>query len=222
MKKRPINFSWPAILSFSEKNDKEEERFSRGKLKVFYKGLTKDNRYFSDEFSEQLLTSLPYTPIVGHYDEEKDDFVGHATEQEIYGIVDPIGDIGFEEDEDGTVWAVCDTVYYTERPDKVGQIAKKIEGHSQSLELDPTTAKYVVNYDEKKRFKNIEFTAGHFVGVSVLGKDQQPAFTGSRFFTADERFEEKMKILKEYCERKELEKQNGGIEMNLNDFLTLS
>lgn len=222
MKKRPISFNWPATLSFSAENSNENERFSRGKLRVFYKGETADHRYFSDDFSEELVKSLPYTPIVSHYDEEKDDFVGHATEQDIYGIVDPRGEVSFETDDEGITWAICDTVYYTERPDKVGEIAKKIEGHSQSLELDPKTVKYTVNYDEKKHFKNIEFTAGHFVGVSVLGKDQKPAFTGSAFFSADEVFEAKMKLLKEYCEQKNEETQSGEDTMNFTEFMKLS
>ena len=111
-------------------------------------------------------------------------------------------------------------MYYTKRPDKVGEIAKKIEGHSQSLELDPSTVKYVVNYDEKKHFKNIEFTAGHFVGVSVLGRDQQPAFTGSAFFTTDELIES-LKLLHDYCDQNG-QNQPGGNEMNLSEFVKLS
>lgn len=220
MKRQTINFSWPATLSFSADNNNENERFTRGKLRVFYKGETADHRYFSDEFAEELIKSLPYTPIVSYYDEEKDDFVGHATEQNIYGIVDPHGTISFEA-EDDAMWCICDTVMYTERPDKVGEIAKKIEGHSQSLELDPSTVKYTINYDEKRHFKNIEFTAGHFVGVSVLGNDQKPAFTGSHFFTSDEMFEEKMKMLRDYCESKH-DQDLGGNEMNLQEFMKLS
>lgn len=219
MKRQTINFSWPATLSFSAENGNENERFTRGKLEVFYKGETADHRYFSDEFAEELIKSLPYTPIVSCYDEEKDDFVGHATEQAIYGIVDPKGEITFKED-NGQTWCVCDTIMYTERPDKVGEIAKKIEGHSQSLELDPSTVKYTINYDEKRHFKNIEFTAGHFIGVSVLGKDQKPAFTGSAFFSTDT-FAEKMEILKNYCEQKD-DQTFGGNEMNLQEFMKLS
>ena len=90
------------------------------------------------------------------------------------------------------------------------------------MELDPTTVKYTVNYDERRHFKNIEFTAGHFVGVSVLGKDQKPAFTGSAFFTSDEMFEAKMKLLKEYCENAKDPSQTGGTEMNLSEFIKLS
>lgn len=220
-KRKPINFRWPATLSFVTESDSENERFSRGKLKVFYKGETADHRFFSDEFSEELIKSLPYTPIVSHYDEKKDDFVGHATEQDIYGIVDPRGEITFETDSDNVTWAICDTIYYTERPDKVGEIAKKIEGHSQSLELDPSTVKYTINYDERKHFKNIEFTAGHFIGVSVLGNDQEPAFTGSAFFASNEQFQQKMEILKNYCEGK-TDQLGETKNMDVTEFLKLS
>lgn len=220
MKKQAINFSWPAQLSDFAK-DTVQENFSRGRLKVFYKGETADHRFFSDSFSEELIKSLPYTPVVSYYDEEKEDFVGHATEQQVLGIVDPCIEPSFEEDEEGKVWCVCDVVLYTERPDKVGDLAKKIVGHKQSLELDPCSVQYKINYDEKKHFKNIEFTAGRFVGVSVLGKDQKPAFTGSTFFACDEKFENKMQILREYCERQN-DSTEGGNEMNLHEFMKLS
>lgn len=227
MGKLKIDYSIPVKMSSFSKDDKQEN-FSRGKLSVFYKGTTGDNRFFSDEFSESLVRTLPYTPIVSYYDESKDDFVGHATEQQILGIVDPCGEITFETLEDGNIWCVCDTVYYTERPDKVGELAKKIEGHSQSLELDPKTVKYKINYDERKHFKNIEFTAGTFVGVSVLGKNQKPAFTGSAFFACcdDAKFQEKMSLLKDYCESRKNENNenthNGGNEMNFQEFVKLS
>ena len=220
MKKQVINFSWPAQLSDFAK-DTVQENFSRGRLKVFYKGETADHRFFSDSFSEELIKSLPYTPIVSYYDEEKEDFVGHATEQQILGIVDPCVEPSFEEDEDGKIWCICDCVFYTERPDRVGDLAKKIVGHKQSLELDPSSVQYKINYDEKKHFKNIEFTAGKFVGVSVLGNDQKPAFSGSAFFACDENFENKMKILREYCE-KQNDQLEGGNEMNLQEFMKLS
>ena len=57
MKKQVINFSWPAQLSDFAK-DTVQENFSRGKLKVFYKGETADHRFFSDSFSEELIKSL--------------------------------------------------------------------------------------------------------------------------------------------------------------------
>ncbi len=214
-----INYSWPVqLINFSK--DEAQENFSRGQLKVFYKGETADHRYFSDSFSEQLIESLPYTPVVSYWDAEKDDFVGHATEQQILGIVDPCIAPRFEKDDEGVEWCVCDVVLYTERPDQTGDLAKKIVGHPQSLELDPHSVKYTINYDDKRHFKNIEFTEGKFVGVSVLGNDQKPAFTGSTFFSCDEKFESKMKILREYCENDQ--KTKGGQVMDLAEFMKLS
>lgn len=201
------------------------EVFSRGKLKVFYKGETADHRYFSDAFAEKLLKSLPYTPIVSYYDEEAKDFRGHAPEQAIYGIVDPCKQPHFETDDGGKQWCVCDVVIYTERAGKIGEIAKQIVGHQQSLER--TDAKYVINYDAHRHFKNIEFTDGKFVGVSVLGNDQEPAFTGSQFFTAEaqETLEQKLKLLRDYCSQAAHENldqkektSNGGFSMQITNY----
>ena len=206
-------------------DDTPNEVFSRGKLKVFYKGETADHRYFSDAFAEKLLKSLPYTPIVSYYDEEAKDFRGHSPEQAIYGIVDPCRQPRFEKDEDGKEWCVCDVVIYTERAGKIGEIAKQIVGHKQSLER--TDAKYVINYDAHRHFKNIEFTDGKFVGVSVLGNDQEPAFTGSQFFTAEaqEALEAKLKLLRDYCSQAAQENldqkektSNGGFSMQITNY----
>ena len=206
-------------------DDAPNEVFSRGKLKVFYKGETADHRYFSDAFAEKLLKSLPYTPIVSYYDEEAKDFRGHSPEQAIYGIVDPCRQPRFEKDDDGKEWCVCDVVIYTERAGKIGEIAKQIVGHKQSLER--TDAKYVINYDAHRHFKNIEFTDGKFVGVSVLGNDQEPAFTGSQFFTAEaqETLEAKLKLLRDYCSQAAQENldqkektSNGGFSMQITNY----
>lgn len=85
-------------------------------------------------------------------------------------------------------------------------------------------AQYTINYDEKRHFKNIEFTEGKFIGVSVLGNDQTPAFTGSQFFDSNSDFEEKMNLLKEYCEKKNgQESQEKIMEIkNYSDFMKLS
>ena len=220
MKKPAINYSWPVILSdFSQ--DSVNENFSRAKLAVFFKGETQDKRYFSDSFAEKVIATLPYTPVVSCYDEEKEDFVGHASEQQIYGIVDPCVAPVFETRDDGKVWCIAEVVLYTERPDKTGEIAQKIVGQPHSLELNPKTVKYTINYDERKHFKNIEFTAGDFIGVSVLGKDQKPAFAGSEFFSVNEEFENKIQVLRDYCEHRE-DHTDGGEIMNLQEFMKLS
>ena len=176
-----------------------------------------------------MKKSLPYTPVVGFYDEEQEDFVGHATEQQIYGMVDPCAEItDYVDPDDGNKWCVCDVVLYTERPDKVGDIAQKIVGHKQSLEIDPKTVKYTINYDSRKHFKNIEFTAGSFIGLSVLGDSEKPAFTGSEFFSLNEdlissKMKEKLDILSKYCADRHQEKLGGTKDnMNYTEFVKLS
>lgn len=211
------HFYVPAQLSAFSGEGEGDTRFTRAKLKVFYKGTTADNRLFTEEFSSGLIKTLPLTPVVGYYDAEKEDFVGHATEQQILGVVDPTVEPQFEKADDGNTWAVCDTVLYTERPDQVGDIAKKIVGKSQSLELNPKTIQYKVNYDEKKHFKNLEFTAGEIIGLSVLGDDQKPAFTGSSFFSCfgENDFVKKMNMLKKYC-AEEAVKRTANMDKNTN------
>lgn len=164
----------------------ESQRFTRAKLKVFYVGMTADGRLFTKNFSEGLIKTIAYTPVVSHYNSEKDDFEGHASQQNIYGIVDPLVAPTFIE-EDGVTWAVCDVILYTKRPDETGSIAQKIVGHPQSLELKPETVQYKINRNKYTgKFENIEFISGEFIGVSVLGSDQKPAFTGSGFFDEQE------------------------------------
>ena len=217
MRKVKVQTNLPAYLSdfVSEPN----EKFSRAKLKVFYIGETADKRLFTEKFAKKVIKTLPYTPVVSSYDAGEDDFIGHAAEQNIYGIVDPCGNITFEE-EDGQTWAICDVVLYTERPDSTGKIASKIVGKQHSLELDPKTVRYTVNYDSKKKLKNIEFLDGEFVGVSVLGDKQKPAFSGSHFFKAGQRgdFEAKMDILRDYCENK----RGNDMDVTILNFVELS
>lgn len=175
--------SLPAYFTSISPNS-ESPLYTRGKLKVFYVGETVDHRIFTEEFSKKLMRTLPYTPVVGYYNTDKDDFNGHANNQFIYGIVDPMNEPKFELDAKGTKWAICDVIIYTERPDETGEVARRIEGHPESLEMNPKTVQYKINRDSTGRFKSLEFTEGQFIGVSVLGKDENPAFPGAQFFNS--------------------------------------
>lgn len=50
------------------------------------------------------------------------------------------------------------------------------------MELDPDSVKYEIVRGKNGAFDHIRFIDGKFIGVSVLGNDQSPAFTGSAFF----------------------------------------
>lgn len=81
-----VNYNIP--VSLFDYRESENSLYSFAKLKIFYIGETQDRRVFTKEFSEQLLKSLPYVPVVGYYDEEAEDFIGHNSAiQNIYGIV---------------------------------------------------------------------------------------------------------------------------------------
>jgi hypothetical protein len=153
------------------------------KLRVFYQGVTKDRRLFTEEFSNKLLSSLPQTPVVGYWDQESEDFVGHNHTQFIYGYVPENAKFGFETDPDGTKWAVTEIVLFTGRGDNIGKVAQKIIGKKHSLELDSTSMKYAVKRNPDGQLQHIELQDGKFVGLSVLGDNQTPAFEGSTFFT---------------------------------------
>lgn len=153
------------------------------KLRVFYQGLTKDRRLFTEEFSNRLLSSLPQTPVVGYWDNETEDFVGHNHTQFIYGYVPENAKFGFEIDPDGSKWAVTEIVLFTGRGDNIGKVAQKIIGKKHSLELDSGSMKYSVKRNPDGQMQHIELQEATFVGLSVLGDNQTPAFEGSAFFT---------------------------------------
>jgi hypothetical protein len=153
------------------------------KLRVFFQGMTKDRRLFTEDFSKKLLASLPQTPVVGYWDLEKEDFVGHNHTQFIYGYVPENAKFGFETDPDGTKWAVTEIVLFTGRGDNIGKVAQKIIGKKHSLELDSGSMKYAVRRNPDGQLQHIELEDGKFVGLSVLGDNQTPAFEGSAFFT---------------------------------------
>lgn len=179
-----IRLSVPVTLFNYEASD--NPLYSLAKLKIFYIGQTADKRLFTKKFSDELLKTLPNVPVVGYYDLEKGDFKGHNESiQHIYGHVPETTRVEYIKEE-GKEFAVCDIILYTGRKDETGEIAQKIVGKSHSLELNPEDTTYTVNKDANGKIQNIEFTAGSLVGLSVLGDDQKPAFTGSEFFTVKE------------------------------------
>ncbi|MFA6377606.1 MAG: hypothetical protein WCW63_03165 [Acholeplasmataceae bacterium] len=75
---------------------------------------------------------------------------------------------------------------------------------------------YKINRDPKTgKFLNLEFVSGEFIGVSVLGKDEQPAFTGSEFFSNE--FVKKFEQIKGYCENR-----GGKMDLRIPTFVEQS
>lgn len=209
-----ISLSVPAtIYSFGETQNLTKNKYvTHAKLKTFYVGKTPDNRVFTKQFSDHLLQTLPGTPVVAYYDLEADDFKGHNLTQYVFGYVPEAATITYEEHE-GKTFAVTDVLLFTGREDNIGKIANKIIGKSHSLELDPKTIEYTVVRAAGKT-ESITFTKGDFIGLSVLGDDEKPAFTGSSFFSEEE--SDVRAFVESFQEfKKEVEfYKSGGKEMN--------
>lgn len=206
---KKVSFKVPAYLSNFSSLDNGR---TVAKLKMFYIGRTADNREFTKEFAEELIKSLPYCPVVAFYSDITKDFIGHNSKQYIYGIVTTDNDAHFEKDEEGVEWFVCDVMLYTDRNDNIGDIANKIVGHAQSLEMDPNNTEYEIFVDENNH-RGIRFTKGSLIGLSVLGDNQNPAFTGSEFFNETEfsnmreRFENFFSCLENNSRGEQMEKE---------------
>ena len=215
-----IPTSVPVFIQTTESDAPSNGKFTKAKLKIFYIGETSDHRVFTSAFSDKLLESLPYTPVVGFYDSEDEDFKGHNTTQYIYGVVPENPTISEETDDKGHVFKVTDVYLYTERQDNIGEVASKIVGKQHSLELDPNTVKYIVHRDAFGRFRNLEFTEGQLVGLSVLGDNEHPAFSGSSFFSDETNssvFEQMRDSQDKYIEF--LQNTDGGNkELQINEF----
>ena len=155
---------------------------SKARLKIFYKGKNRNGSYITDELAEQMLTTLPGTPIVGYFDADKGDFLGHVSKEtaRAYGFVPETNNLEWEThlDNDGVyrTYACCDVILWTGRY----PVATKIVGKNHSMELNPDTIDGVwVDYDDEFFF---QFSNAEFLGLCVLGDEYEPCFEGSSFF----------------------------------------
>jgi hypothetical protein len=217
MEDMKISLSVPAtIYSFGETESLTKNQYvTHAKLKVFYVGQTGDKRVFTKQFSDQLLQTLPGTPVVAYYDAEKDDFIGHNYVQYVFGYVPEAATITYMNDiVDGKAvqFAVTDVLLFTGRPDLIGMVSNKIIGKAHSLELDPATVEYTI-VKTKMGIDSITFNKGHFIGLSVLGDDEKPAFSGSSFFneSATEDVKVFIQSFEEFKKEVELYKSGGQL-----------
>ena len=208
-----ISLSVPAtIYDFGETENLTNNKYvTHAKLKVFSVGATGDKRVFTKQFSDQLLQTLPSTPVVAYYDEDEDDFKGHHIIQYVFGYVPENATISYVDEVlngNKVTFAVTDVLLFTGRQDNIGAIASKIIGHAHSLELDPKTAKYEIVRSGGK-IESVTFKEGSFIGLSVLGTNEKPAFAGSAFFTEGSELDLFVNSFKEFKEEVELYKSGG-------------
>lgn len=161
------------------------EVLSKARCRIFYKGANRNGTFITDEFAEQLISTLPYVPVKGIYDTMKDDFTDHGRERyegRIYGIVPENPNFAWEThlDIDGVerTYACTDVYLFT---GLYKQEAFDIVQKSQSMELYADSIEGEWQFINGKRY--FVFTKGRFLGLQALGEDYEPCFEGAAFYT---------------------------------------
>lgn len=192
-----INFSFP--VQIYGKLEPYNDVLSKGRCRIFYKYENRNGTYITDEFAEELISSLPYTPVKGIFDEEKEDYTDHGETRDlgrIYGIVPETTNFAWEEheDEDGKtrIYACCDVLAFT----GLYKEASEIVGKPQSMELySPSIDGAWQIIGGKKYFV---FSKGCFLGLQILGDDVTPCFEGAAFYSCYSSVYELLNKIKTY------------------------
>lgn len=160
------------------------ETISKGRCRIFYKGANRNGTYITDEFAQQLLNTLPYTPVKGIYNGAAADFEDHGegnSDGRIYGIVPENPNLSWEEhlDEDGIArtYATTDIYIFT----ALYSEAKEIFTKPQSMELYQPSI--VGDWELINGQRYFVFKKGVFLGLQILGNDVEPCFEGAAFFS---------------------------------------
>ncbi len=160
------------------------DTISAARCRIFYKGINRNATYISEEFSEKLLKTLPYSPIKGIFNAESGDFEDHGSSRDsgkVYGVVPENPEITWEThlDGDGVAreYACCNVLLFTGTYEE----ANYILGKSQSMELyGPSISGEWKVIDGIEVF---EFSEGCFLGLMALGTEVEPCFEGAAFFS---------------------------------------
>lgn len=182
------------------------ETMSKGRVRIFYKGLNRNRTFISEDFSNQLINSLPYTPVKGIFDKEEMDFEDHGennSDGRIYGLVAADPNFAWEDhlDPDGEIrtYACADVVYYT----ALYPEAKLIAGSSQSMEIwrGNLEGEWKIWPDDGEPYYH--FYKGCLLGLQVLGTMVEPCFEGAAFYSLQDNLKELIKYTKSLSEKEE-------------------
>ncbi|MDD7286428.1 MAG: hypothetical protein PUG89_02110 [Succinivibrio sp.] len=168
---------------------------SKCKIKVCYVGNepNRNNSIITKDVAKQMALSLPGSPIVGFYNETKQDFEGHERELVLeddklyfkditrpYGFVDLNAQPWFEKFLDDGIeheYLMTEGYLWTGQYSEAQRIID--EGNNQSMELDPKLTKGYwtnLNNDGPELFIINEAVVSK---LCILGKDVEPCFEGA-------------------------------------------
>lgn len=197
---------------------------SKVQIKVCYVGdePNRNGSIITKETAARMANSLPGSPIVGFWKEEKADFDEHNQIINIsggsweitdttrpYGFVDLGAKVWFQDYLDGEnihTYMVTEGYIWTGRYPETNRILSK--GNNQSMELDEESLKGHWTIDDKSGMEFFIINDAIFRGLCILGEENEPCFEGSQItgsFSLDESFDSKI-----YRLMKEVQKLKGG------------
>lgn len=177
--------------------EKVNDVLSKARCRIFYKGANRNGTFITDNFAEQLVSTLAYVPVKGIYkDGDYSDHGESRTEGQIYGIVPESNNFAWEShlDEDGVerTYACSDVYLFT----ALYPEASEIIGKGQSMELYEPSLVYHWSILQDQKY--VVFERGRFLGLQVLGDDVEPCFEGASFFSLQSTIQDAIQKIKEY------------------------
>ena len=168
---------------------------SKCEIKVMYLGKNRNGSFIDKNTAIQMANSLPATPIVAAYNEDKEDFgdhgeILHIEDGEIkfscktvpYGFVAPDAEVWFQKFDDTNEFGETTTREYLMTTGylwtgQYPELDKCInEGQGQSMEIDDVDGHWT------KDSNDIEFfiiNDAIFTKLCILGDDVEPCFEGA-------------------------------------------
>ena len=194
--------------------EKYNDVISKARCRIFYKKDNRNGTYITDEFAERLISTIPYTPVKGIYDNFNEDYTDHGKERylgRIYGIVPENPNFAWEEheDEDGKIreYACVDILLFTALYEEAGDIV----GKAQSMELYEPSIKGNWKVIEGK--KVFVFEEACFLGLQVLGTEVEPCFEGAAFFSLYTSLKDMVEKIEQYTVNFQKKTEGGKEEM---------
>lgn len=191
------------------------------RVRLFYKYRNRNGSYITDKVAEQIIKSAPAKPVVGFFDREIGDYTTHLGEKIVsaYGFVSETPNFAWEKhlDKDGKEreYACFDVILHTEYFPE----ANKIVGQPQSMEL--ASESITGDWGEIEDEICFIYTSATLKGLCVLGKNVEPCFEGSAFFSYENSQFDKFSALLLDLQAKVKEAENldkGGDSMDKEEF----
>lgn len=210
-------------------------------IMVLYEGLNRNGSYLSEEvINNYIAPSLPNKPIVGFFDTETNDFLGHEQELVIdpstkkisvryitvpFGMIASDTEVWWESvvDVDGEVrkYLMCQGYIWNGRYPQTKDLIEN--GKSISMELNPTTLKGYWTKDSNTGVEYYNITEAYIDAICILGDAIEPCFEGANITPTNynvNEIKEFEALLKEALQYRLSEKGGENMEVNQNDIIT--